>query len=68
MGFVDDNEVRAGSRKTLAALFGLDVVEADDRMRVRREDALARWEVALEARGVSVECSKAARFGPMPKG
>lgn len=24
--------------------------------------------IALEARGVSVECSKAARFGPMPKG
>ena len=38
-------------RKSRAAPLALDVVETDDRVRVRREDALARRQIALQASG-----------------
>src|SRR5690606_27762554 len=39
---VDDDQLGARAEELGAAAFALDVVEADDRVRVSREDALAR--------------------------
>ena len=51
MRLVDDDQLGACAKELRATTLALDVVEADDRMRVRREDTLARREVALEAGG-----------------
>ena len=51
MCLVHDSEVRAGSRKPLPPLFGLDVIEADYGMGVGVEQRLRHRQTALQARG-----------------
>ena len=46
---VDDHEVGARLEEVVAPLRGLDVVETDDRVRVHREDADARWNAPFQA-------------------
>ncbi len=48
MRLVDDHEVGARLEEAVPPLAGLHVVEADDRMRMHREDALARRNAPLQ--------------------
>ena len=49
VGFVDDHEVGARLEEVVPPLPGLHVVEADHRVRVHRENALARRNTPLQA-------------------
>ena len=49
VGLVDDHEVGTRLEKVVPPLAGLHVVETDDRVRVHREDALARRNAPLQA-------------------
>src|SRR4051794_40445407 len=51
MGFIDDNEIRAGARETFPTLFGLDIVKADDREWVSVEQGLREWQAAFQPAG-----------------
>ena len=53
VGLVDDDELGAGADELDAAALVLDVVQADDGVRVGREDALARREVPFQTTGPS---------------
>src|SRR5262245_48565108 len=49
MRLVHDDELRASAEELVAPFVAFDVVEADDGMRVSREDAYPCWEFTLEA-------------------
>jgi hypothetical protein len=53
MCFIDDHKVRACSKELSSPAFALDVIQAYYRVRICRKDALAWWQVSLEARGAS---------------
>jgi hypothetical protein len=51
MGFIDDNEIRAGACEALPTPFGLDVVKADDREWVSVEQGLSEGQAAFQPAG-----------------
>jgi hypothetical protein len=53
MRLIDNNQFWARSKKFSAAALALDVVEADHCVRVGREYALTRWQVAFQSRSAS---------------